>query len=798
MRSAILPLSRRYRADRMFGIKRLYGKFATDTVYGKVRSLRSNVGSQIYSHKCGFKVVYPVQKVDVNNVGDTLTQFVSDFGAPEHLTIDGAAVQTGPKTKCMQAIRRYQIKYHVSGPRRPNENPAEQAIHKVKKRWYRIMLKKDVPLRLWDYEFTWVCEVDNICANLSKYADGRTPLEIITGETPDISEYLDFEFYDWVLFRSNAGLGEVELARWLGVSHKVGRMMSYWILPQSGIPISATTVQRMTIDERNTDEMKSRMAMYSDKLKGTFGLPAATLSTALMDVDKSKIIDPDNEDPEFFEEFMRTIDDASLQHADDQFMTEIDGDNYVGMELAMPRGDDGERLHATVKRRILDDEGKPMGRPHTNPLLDSRKYEVEFADGYSEELTANVIAENLIAQVDDEGRRQMMMSEIIDHRVLPDAIPRSKGTYENSFGVKRKKFTTRGWQLLVEWKDGSTDWVELKDLKESYPVELALYATHHNIAEEPAFAWWVPFVLKKQKRILQKVKTKYWSRTHKYGIRIPKSIQEAIEIDREAGNTLWMDAIRMEMKNVRVAFEEFDSDPSTLVGYTQITGHLVFDVKLGENFRRKARYCADGHKTGAPASVTYSTVVSRDSVRILLLIAALNELDVLGADVQNAFLTAPNKEKCWMSAGPEFGTEEGKTFLVVKALYGLKSASFSFRSHMAEKLTSIGFLSSMADPDVWLRAATKGDGEHYYEYVLMYVDDILAISCNARQILDEIQATFKLKNDKIELPEFYLGAKSQLKPINGKMCWTITSLRQGSRKECGRGHCKDEQTTSNT
>ena len=94
-----------------------------------------------------------------------------------------------------------------------------------------------------------------------------------------------------------------------------------------------------------------------------------------------------------------------------------------------------------------------------------------------------------------------------------------------------------------------------------------------------------------------------------------KNIKETIvEIDKENGNTLWMDAIRLEMDNVRIAFEEYDGDTSTLVGYTQITGHLVFNVKLGEKFRRKARYCADGHKTGAPASVEYSTVVSRDSV----------------------------------------------------------------------------------------------------------------------------------------------------------------------------------------
>ena len=53
-----------------------------------------------------------------------------------------------------------------------------------------------------------------------------------------------------------------------------------------------------------------------------------------------------------------------------------------------------------------------------------------------------------------------------------------------------------------------------------------------------------------------------------------------------------------------------------------------------------------------------------------------------------------------MVAGPEFGSEEGKVFLVLKALYGLKSASFSFRSYMAEHLSKMGFQSTIADPDV--------------------------------------------------------------------------------------------------
>jgi hypothetical protein len=119
------------------------------------------------------------------------------------------------------AIWRYEIKYHVSDPRRPNENPAEQAIHEVKKIWYRLMLKKKIPSRLWDYGFTWVCETDNVFANMLKYDEGRTPLEIITGDTPNISEHLNFDFYDWVLYWSNAGLGEVEIAKWIRASHRV-------------------------------------------------------------------------------------------------------------------------------------------------------------------------------------------------------------------------------------------------------------------------------------------------------------------------------------------------------------------------------------------------------------------------------------------------------------------------------------------------------------------------------------------------------------------------------------------------
>ena len=88
------------------------------------------------------------------------------------------------------------------------------------------MKRLNIPKRLWDYLIIWICETFNLSVSSSHYANGRTPIEIITGETPDISEYLDFGFYNWVTFRSNAGLGEVSIGPWIGVSHKVGQLMS--------------------------------------------------------------------------------------------------------------------------------------------------------------------------------------------------------------------------------------------------------------------------------------------------------------------------------------------------------------------------------------------------------------------------------------------------------------------------------------------------------------------------------------------------------------------------------------------
>mmetsp|Transcript_34844 Transcript_34844/g.53428 ORF Transcript_34844/g.53428 Transcript_34844/m.53428 type:complete len:92 (-) Transcript_34844:1672-1947(-) len=89
----------------------------------------------------------------------------------------------------------------------------------------------------------------------------------------------------------------------------------------------------------------------------------------------------------------------------------------------------------------------------------------------------------------------------------------------------------------------------LKDLKESNPIDVADYAMANKIQDEPPFKWWVPFTMRKKRKILSKVKSRYWKTTHKFGIQLPHFVEEALKIDEETGTTFRQDAILKEMKN---------------------------------------------------------------------------------------------------------------------------------------------------------------------------------------------------------------------------------------------------------
>ena len=345
-----------------------------------------------------------------------------------------------------------------------------------------------------------------------------------------------------------------------------------------------------------------------------------------------------------------------------------------------------------------------------NPFLNTIIYEVEFPDGQVKDYAANAIAENMLTQVDSDGFALTMMDGIIDYkRDDAVAIPKSNAYVVTQRGRKRHRRTTVGWKLLVKWSDGSETWVPLKDMKESHPVEVADFAKARGIADEPAFSWWVPYMLRKRDVIISKVKSRIRKTTHKYGIEMATSVDHAYEIDKGNGNTLWRDAIKKEMTNVGIAFEVLEDGEHAPVAWRKLSGHLVFDVKM--DFTRKARWVLDGHKTPKPTGSTYAGVVSRESIRIVFTYAALNGLDVCAADIRNAYLQAPSSQKDYVICGPEFGLENvGKVALIHRALYGGKSAGKDFRNHLRSCMRHLDFVSCPADPDVWMRPAKRSDG----------------------------------------------------------------------------------------
>ena len=129
-------------------------------------------------------------------------------------------------------------------------------------------------------------------------------------------------------------------------------------------------------------------------------------------ISDSSIIDgPDNNTNSNIEKISESPTNIPGIH-DQQFVT---SDAYVNMESGLPQGSDDALMHAMVKKSKLDDDGKPICKELINTLIDTREYEVEFIDGTTETLTANIIDKNLPAKVGEEGHSKLLLDKIIDY-----------------------------------------------------------------------------------------------------------------------------------------------------------------------------------------------------------------------------------------------------------------------------------------------------------------------------------------------------------------------------------------------
>ena len=165
----------------------------------------------------------------------------------------------------------------------------------------------------------------------------------------------------------------------------------------------------------------------------------------------------------------------------------------------------------------------------------------------------------------------------------------------------------------------------------------------------------MPYTLKKRDRIIASINHRVIKSDHKFGIKIPRNIKEALKLDQENGNSLWKDTYKKEMFQVSIVFNIFCDNEQILVGYNKASGHLIWSVKM--DFTRKARWVKDVHRTPDLEDSNYAGLVSHESVRIAITYAALHGIEVLAADTRNAYLQAPKSEKHYIICGEEFGLE---------------------------------------------------------------------------------------------------------------------------------------------
>ena len=508
-----------------------------------------------------------------SEVMQAVKQFAKEVGAPDAIVCDMASKQTSAEVKQFCNTIGTTLRALEEGT--PWANKAELYIKLMKEAVHKDMRVANSPLPFWDYCLEHRVRIYNMMACDNLKIRGTNPHTATLGVEGNISNLCQYSWYDWYYYCDQIAKfphNQEVLGCVLGPAHGEGNEMAQWVLKANG-----NVVPRHSLRPLQTTEIYSnseKKIQLFDKL--VYERHGDSINVVLLNMDRPVMEKYEDED-----ESARPIPDIEeTVDANGHALNQLPAyDRLLNAEVQLQYDD-----HVTtgkVKCRALGPDGNMVGKYDNNPMLNSIMYEVEFADMTVKEYGANIIAENMLRQVDSEGFSLALMEGIVDFRCEElVAIPIGEKYIITKTGQKHLRKMTAGWDLLVCWKDESESWVKLSDMKESHPVEMAEFTKANGIQGEPAFCWWVPYTLRKRDTIMAAVGARIWKTTHKYGVEIPKDVHHAWELDKRNENTMWMDALAKEMFNAGIAFEVLEDKQSAPPGWSKVTGHLVWDVKM--------------------------------------------------------------------------------------------------------------------------------------------------------------------------------------------------------------------------
>ena len=637
----------------VFNIPRRSEAVATDTIFSDTPAVDD--GSTMAQFFCGRDTLvcdaYGIKST--KQFINTLSDNIRKRGAMDTLISDGGKYEISKRVTDL--LRSLFIQDYQSEPYHQHQNKAENRFGLAKRYTNTVMNTSGCPAFCWLLCLQYICVVLNHLA--SPTLQGICPVQALEGTTPDISFLLHFSFYEPVYYRIDSSEPDLSFPSssnekkgyWVGFADNQGDSLTWRILTEDTQKIIIRSGVRSAL--RTTTNQR----LASPSGEGTtlpFPIPYSQSQNSLP-------LDPLDASTPNFEHFVKS---QTGEDEDNPIpMANIDIPNLLGRSFLLPPEDNGERHMAKVID--IDDHGQ---------TLEDIKFKLKINKDQAKEIMSyNQLMDYIQKGTDAEEDPDSLFKfrDIVAHQgPLESTDPNHKGSKYN---------------VMVEWESGEVTYEPLTLISKDDPITCAVYAKKHDLLDTTGWKHLKRYA-KTSKRLIRAVKQSRIRQVrasvrYQHGFQVPKDYNDAMRLDKENGNTHWQDAMDLELTQIHEYKVFKDTGKAkfhngkvvTPDGFQKIRVHFVYAVKHDGRF--KARLVADGHVTKEPVESIYSGVVSLRSLRMVVFLSQLNNLEIWGADVGNAYLEAYTDEKLCIMAGPEFKELQGHLLIMVKALYGTRS-----------------------------------------------------------------------------------------------------------------------------
>ncbi len=810
---------------------------ASDTIFGEAPAVDTNgqTMAQIFIGRKSLVIDVFGMSTESEFV-NTLEDEIRKRGAMDKLITDSARVEISKRVG--EILRALCIDDWQSEANYQHQNHAEHRWQFLKKNTQWYMNWRNVPANAWLLCTQWVADVMNHTSERS--LDWRPPLEVLTGQTIEISILLVFLFWDVVYvaryndqhYQGQVGSKKSSEIRghFVGFAHNVGHALTFKILTCDTNRVINRSRVRLAKDGENNLKLDKEAGAVPERIfiKSKRDKEGEQVKLPTIDISKNPFNDPEehlpdrkgeqpsgeppktgrnngetrnptvetimedqDEDQDEYGTGTSPMDSTPLSQCDEPTVEASDIEELTGIP-------EGERQYYTKGVDSLKTDGNilPARLPPTE-MIDRTFLMPPEADGTRHR--AKIIAlvdEHLDEMLADPDRAAELAKfrcrvgndheEIVAYNDIADYIEQDDGNdgvwrfkeildHKGPLHSTHKDYKGARYNVFVSWETGETSWEPLhtKEKTGIYnadPVSVAIYAAKKGLLDTPG--WKLPGLKKLAKTQQRLIRTANKAKLHSFrttpiymfGVLVPRNVNQALEIDAANGDTKWADAIDVELAMIDSynTFTDKGKGFQPSPDYKKIRVHIVFACK--HDGRRKARLVAGGHLTDTPIDSVYSSVVPLRGIRMLTFLSELNGNQAWATDIGNAYLESYTQEKVYIIAGPEFGDREGHTLIITKALYGLRTSGLRWAERFSDVLRDMGFFPSKAATDIWMR-----DKGTHYEYIGVYVDDLLLVSNFPSRIISDLENTHKFKLKGTGPISFHLGADF-FRDEQGRLC----------------------------